>query len=119
MDRFDCAILAELDKRKVPVVVMGMLAAPNIGRDYAREFDAVAAVRAAKRVPAIPARDRPGRSGASRSRASATTYSSWRSCTTRMIAVAYHGNGRSTLPSAPARRRMRTNARFPSEGPQR
>ena len=35
------AILAGLDKRKVPVVVMGMLAAPNMGPDYARDFNAV------------------------------------------------------------------------------
>ena len=35
------AILTGLDKRKVPVVVMGMLAAPNMGPDYARDFNAV------------------------------------------------------------------------------
>jgi len=35
------AILAELDKRKVPVLMMGMVAPPNMGRDYARAFDPI------------------------------------------------------------------------------
>lgn len=35
------AILAGLERRKVRVVVMGMLAAPNMGPDYARDFNAV------------------------------------------------------------------------------
>ena len=35
------AMLAELDRRHIPVVLMGMLAAPNLGVDYARAFDAV------------------------------------------------------------------------------
>ncbi len=33
------AILAELDKRQVKVVVMGMLAPPNLGADYAAVFN--------------------------------------------------------------------------------
>lgn len=42
------AILAELQARKVPALVMGMLAAPNLGPDYARAFNPVfpAAARA-------------------------------------------------------------------------
>lgn len=35
------AMLGELDRRHIPVVVMGMLAAPNLGVGYARAFDAV------------------------------------------------------------------------------
>ncbi|WP_066553707.1 arylesterase [Croceicoccus bisphenolivorans] len=35
------AIMAELDKRDIDVVVMGMRAAPNLGSDYADEFDAI------------------------------------------------------------------------------
>jgi len=35
------AMLAELGRRKVPVVVMGMLAPPNMGKDYVRRFDAI------------------------------------------------------------------------------
>ncbi len=35
------AILTELGKRKIPVVLAGMQAAPNLGRDYGREFNAV------------------------------------------------------------------------------
>lgn len=35
------AILAGLDKRGVRAVVMGMLSAPNMGPDYARDFNAV------------------------------------------------------------------------------
>jgi len=35
------AMLAELEKRQVRVVVMGMLAAPNLGKDYAGAFNAV------------------------------------------------------------------------------
>lgn len=42
------AILAELEKRKIRTVVMGMLAAPNMGPDYAREFNAI--------FPAVAAR---------------------------------------------------------------
>jgi acyl-CoA thioesterase-1 len=35
------AILAELDKRHIPVVIMGMLAAPNLGQQYAHDFNAI------------------------------------------------------------------------------
>lgn len=35
------AILAELEDRKIKVVVMGMLAAPNMGPDYAKTFNAI------------------------------------------------------------------------------
>ena len=35
------AILAELQKRKIPVLLMGMRAPPNLGEDYVREFDAI------------------------------------------------------------------------------
>lgn len=35
------AILAELERRKVPTLVMGMLAAPNLGPDYAKAFNPV------------------------------------------------------------------------------
>ena len=34
-------ILTELDKRKIPALVTGMLAAPNLGADYARDFNAI------------------------------------------------------------------------------
>jgi acyl-CoA thioesterase-1 len=35
------AILAEFEKRRIPVVIMGMQAAPNLGPDYVREFNAI------------------------------------------------------------------------------
>ena len=35
------AILAELDRRKIPAMLTGMLAAPNLGTDYARDFNAM------------------------------------------------------------------------------
>ncbi len=35
------AMLTELGKRKVPVVLAGMLAAPNLGATYTREFNAI------------------------------------------------------------------------------
>jgi acyl-CoA thioesterase-1 len=35
------AILAELDRQGIPVVVAGMLAAPNLGPDYRRRFEAI------------------------------------------------------------------------------
>ena len=35
------AILTELDKRKLPVVIMGLLAAPNLGPQYGRAFNAM------------------------------------------------------------------------------
>jgi acyl-CoA thioesterase-1 len=34
-------ILTRLDARHVPVVLLGMMAAPNMGADYARAFDAI------------------------------------------------------------------------------
>lgn len=42
------AILAELEDRKIKVVVMGMLAAPNMGPDYAKTFNAIYPSVAAK-----------------------------------------------------------------------
>jgi len=35
------AIVTELGKRKIPVVLMGMLAPPNMGADYRGKFDAI------------------------------------------------------------------------------
>jgi acyl-CoA thioesterase-1 len=35
------AILAELDRRRIPALLTGMLAAPNLGADYAREFNPI------------------------------------------------------------------------------
>jgi acyl-CoA thioesterase-1 len=35
------AILTELGKRKIRVVLMGMLAPPNLGADYRRRFDTI------------------------------------------------------------------------------
>ncbi|PKB19615.1 acyl-CoA thioesterase-1 [Novosphingobium kunmingense] len=35
------AILARLQERKVPVVLMGMIAAPNLGPDYAAKFNPI------------------------------------------------------------------------------
>ncbi|MEE9432693.1 MAG: arylesterase [Sphingorhabdus sp.] len=35
------AILDELKKRSIPVMLTGMVAAPNLGPDYAREFNAI------------------------------------------------------------------------------
>jgi acyl-CoA thioesterase-1 len=35
------AILTELDKRKIPALLTGMLAAPNLGADYARDFNGI------------------------------------------------------------------------------
>lgn len=35
------AILTEFDKRKIPVVLTGMLAAPNMGEDYEKKFNAI------------------------------------------------------------------------------
>ncbi|MEO6091524.1 MAG: arylesterase [Novosphingobium sp.] len=34
-------ILAELDRRGIPAVLMGMLAPPNLGAEYKRRFDAI------------------------------------------------------------------------------
>ena len=35
------AILAELGRREIPALVTGMLAAPNLGADYAAQFNAI------------------------------------------------------------------------------
>lgn len=35
------AILAELKKRQIPAMLTGMVAAPNMGADYARQFNAI------------------------------------------------------------------------------
>lgn len=35
------AILAELDRRDIPAMLTGMVAAPNMGADYARTFNAI------------------------------------------------------------------------------
>ena len=35
------AILGELDRRGIPVLLAGMLAPPNLGKEYGREFEAV------------------------------------------------------------------------------
>ena len=35
------AILSELQRRRIPVLLAGMRAAPNLGRDYAEAFDAM------------------------------------------------------------------------------
>jgi acyl-CoA thioesterase-1 len=35
------AILAELKRRKLPTLVMGMLAPPNLGKDYAAKFNPI------------------------------------------------------------------------------
>jgi acyl-CoA thioesterase-1 len=35
------AILAELNRRRIPVLLAGMLAAPNLGADYRRRFDSI------------------------------------------------------------------------------
>jgi acyl-CoA thioesterase-1 len=35
------AILTELDQRRIKVVLLGMLAAPNLGADYAGQFNAI------------------------------------------------------------------------------
>ena len=35
------AILAELKRRGIPVLVAGMLAAPNLGRDYRSDYDSI------------------------------------------------------------------------------
>jgi acyl-CoA thioesterase-1 len=42
------AMLAELQKRKIPVLLTGMVAAPNLGVDYARAFDRIYPELAAK-----------------------------------------------------------------------
>ena len=48
-------ILAELQRRRVPVLLAGMRAAPNLGPDYRREFEAIYPDLARKyRVPLYP-----------------------------------------------------------------
>ncbi len=47
------AIVARLDKDHVKVVVMGMLAAPNLGPDYAAKFDAIYPALARKHHAAL------------------------------------------------------------------
>ncbi len=47
------AILTEFDKRRIPVVLMGLLAAPNLGPDYAREFNAIYPTLAKKHRAAL------------------------------------------------------------------
>lgn len=42
------AMLAELKKREIPVLLTGMIAAPNLGGDYARRFNAIFPELAAK-----------------------------------------------------------------------
>jgi len=49
------AILTELDRRKIPVLLAGMRAAPNLGRDYGAPFEAMyPALARAHRVPLYP-----------------------------------------------------------------
>ena len=49
------AILAELDRRKMPAMLTGMLAAPNMGPDYANAFNAIYPALAKKHhVPLVP-----------------------------------------------------------------
>lgn len=49
------AILAELAKRRIKVLLAGMVAAPNLGPDYAKRFNPIYARLAAKyRVPLYP-----------------------------------------------------------------
>lgn len=49
------AVLAELQRRRIPVLLMGMRAAPNLGADYARRFEAMYPALARKyRVPLYP-----------------------------------------------------------------
>ena len=49
------AILAELAKRRIKVLLAGMVAAPNLGPDYAKRFNPIYARLAAKyRMPLYP-----------------------------------------------------------------
>jgi acyl-CoA thioesterase-1 len=49
------AVLAELQRRRIPVLLMGMRAAPNLGADYVRGFEAMYPALARKyRVPLYP-----------------------------------------------------------------
>ena len=47
------AILTELDRRKIPALLTGMLAAPNLGADYARDFNAIFPALAKKHGAAL------------------------------------------------------------------
>ena len=48
-------ILAELGRRRIPVLLVGMRAAPNLGPDYARAFEGMyPALARAHRVPLYP-----------------------------------------------------------------
>lgn len=47
------AILTKLDQRHVKVVLLGMMAAPNMGADYARAFDAIYPALAKKHHAAL------------------------------------------------------------------
>ncbi|MEG3143083.1 arylesterase [Sphingomonas sp. RT2P30] len=49
------AILVELQRRRIPVLLAGMRAAPNLGPDYVRAFEAMyPELAAAHRVPLYP-----------------------------------------------------------------
>jgi acyl-CoA thioesterase-1 len=49
------AILTELHNRRIPVLLAGMRAAPNLGPDYVRAFDGMYPALAAKhKVPRYP-----------------------------------------------------------------
>jgi acyl-CoA thioesterase I len=47
------AMLAELDRRGIKALLLGMLAAPNLGADYRRQFDAIYPELAAKHDAAL------------------------------------------------------------------
>ncbi|WP_298192296.1 arylesterase [Novosphingobium sp.] len=49
------AILTELDKRKIPALLTGMLAAPNMGKDYVSAFNPIYPALAARhKAPLVP-----------------------------------------------------------------
>lgn len=49
------AILSELDKRHIPAMLTGMLAAPNMGKDYVSAFNPIYPALAAKhKAPLVP-----------------------------------------------------------------
>lgn len=49
------AILTELDKRQIPALLTGMLAAPNMGKDYVAAFNPIYPALAAKhKAPLVP-----------------------------------------------------------------
>lgn len=49
------AILTELDKRDIPAMLTGMLAAPNMGKDYVSAFNPIFPALAAKhKAPLVP-----------------------------------------------------------------